>query len=272
MSRTKRVVQQTLKAISENKFQGYSPTNQCIQPVNKPGGGTQPISYHFFNAGVNMASLLPEFTNPMNLFQFNQGDASDQRIGRYMYIRKSTVKFEVQMSETAGPVEGSVPVPPINEFRLMVVKARRSNNRFGVFPNPGKDLFLDTQNGDFGYLSTTTATFMHHNQPINKREWIVYKDTKFKLSCPSVVKVEDPSTTTPVPINQTNNRYPSKKMFRLKFPVFKKTFFNDAGVPGDLDTQWMVILMASPSNYCQSGTAPKNYFVNALGTTSALDN
>lgn len=264
-------VSKALANFSENKFQGA--VVNCSLPVPKPTG-TQPISYHFFNAGNqltgNMATEFATPQGPLNLFTFEQGDDNDQRTGNYMYVKKSHMKLEIQML----PSVGITPNPGLNstvDFRLIVVKANRKYNELGNSPDAGNSLFINTQNQDFGYDSTVANTFLHMSQPINKRKWLVYRDQKFTLSPPAT------ESASGVPGEVTNaafSKYPVKKMVSFNLPVWKKTHFNNTTfVPDNLDTQWLMILQACPTSYCADGvTAPRNYRLNILGTTSCADN
>lgn len=268
---TTKAVSKVLQNFSENKFQG---TNvDCSIPVAKPVG-TQPISYHFFNTGNQLTGpMAAEFAapqGPLDLFTFAIGDNNDQRTGNYMYIKKSHMKFEVQML----PGLDITPNPGLTattDFRLLVIKANRKYNELGNSPDAGASLFLNTQNDEFGYDSATATTFLSMSQPVNKRKWLVYRDQKFTLSPPAT------ESSSGVPGEVTNSafsKYPVKKMVSFNLPVFKKTHFNNtSNVPDNLDTQWLIILQACPTSYCNNGVlAPRNYRVNILGTTSCADN
>ena len=187
-SRQTRKVENVLRNFSGSKFQGYS--GDCLVPKNKPAG-SQPIKYQFLNAGKDLTSLGGSLVNytPMNLFQFPPGDGNDQRVGSYMYIRHTKLKMEIQAlpMEVIGDIDGQ---QPVIQFRVMVVKSNRKYNSLGEFSDPGNSLFLDTQNESFGYGmpggTSTSSTFLNFSAPINKRDWIVYKDQRFKLSAPSL--------------------------------------------------------------------------------------
>lgn len=256
-------IQKVLNSSGENKFQGYS--GACLAPVAKPAG-SQPISYHFLNTGVSLATALPEFATPMSLFRFPQGDGPTNRNGNSLYIKQSYIKGEVQMLPVIGGLTQTANSPV--EFRMLVVKANRKYNPLYVSPDPGGSLFLDTQNDEFGYDGTVASTFLNMNQPVNKRRWVVMCDKKFTLSPPSVVldQVSDVSLQNP--------KYAIKKRFRIKLPVFKKCHFNSntANSPENVDTQWLFILQAVNSSYCNPGqVAPRNYSLNIYGTTTASD-
>jgi len=270
---TQRIVNRTLKSISESKFCGFSPV-QCIESVGKPTG-TQPISYHFFNTGTDISSILPEFPaeqiavasqGEMNLFEFNQGDAKNERIGSSMYIKHTHLKVEVQMKHKSDIAR---PGNPTVTFRMMILKAKRSTDKYGESPDPGNSLFLNTENAGFGYDDTLQPTFMHMNQPLNKRQWSVYKESKFTLSAPYQQQGElgAPAETF------VNSKYPNRKLMNIKLPIGKKCNFGSlTNTPNNVDTQWFIVLQAVNTNYCEDNDRPDNYFVNICGTTSALDN
>lgn len=267
-----RRVENTLRNFSGRKYQGY--TGDCLVPQSKPAG-TQPISYLWLNAGRDITALGGSYVNytPMNLFSFPQGDTNDERIGDYMFLSKSKIKFEIQTLplSTIGSAEG---LQPVIQFRFMVIKANRKYDSLGTYNDPGDSLFLDTQNNNYGYGlpggASTSTTFLNFSQPINKRDWIVYCDKRFKLSAPTLIN-------QPFSGDQTNNAFPkynTKKYVEVNLPVHKKVHFdNDTDCPDNLDTQWLVVVQAVHGSYCTSNTiAPNNWRMNVVGSTSAFDN
>lgn len=260
---TKRISNQ-INNLAENVFKGTNRTNDA--PVAKPGGGTQPISYMFYNAGDG--GVGPDF-NALNLFTFPQGDAGGDRTGNYMFIKKAHIKCEIQMLADIGLTpEG---LRSTTQFRMMIVKANRKFNELGTSPNPSNSLFLSTDNQGFGYANTAASVYENMSQPINKRQWLVYKDTKFTLSPPAT---ESSSGVPGEVTNASNPKYPVKKEFAFDLPVQKKCHFNNVtNVPDNVDTEWLIIIQACPTSYAGPGTvlAPTNYRLNMLGTTSASD-
>lgn len=272
--RLNKAIARQINTMSENKFQGFNVI--CANPESKPAG-VQPISYHFFNTGTTLTSAANSMFNPMNLFSFPKGDDNNQRNGDYMYLKKVHLKMELQML----PFSSTVPLDAessTTEFRLMIVKANRKYNKLGESPVAGNSLFLDTENGQFGFGVpggvSTTSTFANMRQPINKRKWLVYKDMRFTLSTPSQ-SFGDTSVPSEYSITNTaNNKYPVKKYITCDLPIYKKTHFDSSSdIPDSVDTQWLLIIQAVRSNYCSVGTSsPRNYNLNILGTTSASDN
>lgn len=267
-------ISKMLSNFTEKKFQGSTLIDQ--DPVASPNGN--PLSYHFFNSG----SVLPganytEFV-AQKLFTFPRGDESNERVGNYMFVNRSSISMEVQaLPSTQKNIGITDYAQPILEFRLMVVKANRKYNELGTSPDPGSSLFINTENNKFGYDTLSQPTFYYVNQPINKRKWLVYKDIRFKLSAP--VLNQDMATPAPqVRINAAYDKYPTKRLIKYSLPVNKKTHFqNDLGTvadntPDNLDTQWLTILQCVKGSYGFEGTSrPTNYMVNILGTTTAQD-
>lgn len=285
-SRTRKAAS-LLSLVGETKFQGFNSQGvsgsfgtENLTPQSKPGG-TQPISYIFMNAGGQMsATQNPTQWLNMNLFTFPQGDTKTERDGDYLYLKGSTGKIQIQMlgaantgAAGAGANQGlNTPV----RFRAMIIKANRKNSPLGVSPALNSTLFLDTQNGNFGPDSTTSSPYQYMHAPINTRNWLTYMDTSFTLS-PSAVDFNDQSTGSS--INTADQKYPSCKNMSFKFPVNKKTHFQNASnQPDSIDTQWMFILQAVNTGYTLANSAnwgiigqPRNFRVQCLATTTALD-
>ncbi len=259
-----------MKNVSGSKYQGHS--SDCLPLIPKPAG-TQPINYIFMNTGKTLTASGGSLVNyvPMNLFKFPQGTGNDERLGDYMYLRNTHIKFEIQALPTTASV-----TQPVIQFRFLVVKANRKYNEYGVLQDPGNTLFLDTQNDAFGYGipggTSTSSNFLNFSAPINKRDWLVYCDKRFKLSAPSAV-----GTTLPTTQNAFE-KYNTKKYVSINLASNKKThFINSAtannNVPDNFDSQWFVIVQAIHGSYCADNTtSPRNWTMNVVGTTSAFDN
>jgi len=272
-NQTKAITNKVMANISESKYQGVR--KDCLETVAKPAGTLRPMSYIFLNSGSSLATSpsTSEFATPLNLFNFPKGTDGDKRVGEYMYVKHSHLKMEVTAIpsvQSADTLDAALNSPI--RCRLMIVKANRKNNKFGTSPVPKDSLFIDTQNGQFGYAETTGSINLLMKQPINKRKWIVYKDTSFTLT---PVLVDAVSGSRSDYITPGRGRASYRCNFRL--PVYKKTHFDDStDNPDDVDTQWFIILQCVREAHCfQSGVSairPSSIRMEVLGTTSALDN
>jgi len=271
-NRTRKITNSVMKSISESKYQGHR--SDCLETVAKPAGTVRPLSYIFLNTGTDLSTNLPEFTTPLKLFNFAPGTSNTQRIGKYMYLKKSHLKISIMaLPEKATEDSTDVLINTPLECRLMVVKANRKNDKIFTSPNPGNSLLLDTQNGSFGYDETGGSINLLQSQPINKRQWIKYRDIKFKLS-PPAIKLDSSNN---VEAYQTGKQYAVKREFSMDLPIYKKTHFSDTtDSPDDVDTQWLIVLQCSYANHCLSSGStaprPRNIRMDILGTTTAYDN
>jgi len=259
--------------IAESKFQGVR--KDCLPTVAKPAGTARPMSYIFLNTGIDMSAAHAEFATPLNLFQFPKGENNDERIGQYMYLKKSHLKISVVCNpiiaaESASDLAVNSPI----DCRLMIVKANRKVSKLNFSPDPGNSLFIDTQNSGFGFDETAGSINLLMQQPINKRQWLVYADRKFTLA-PATVEVVSTATRSEY---YAPTRHNHKYQMHIDLPMYKKTQFEDTtNTPDDQDTQWLIILQCVRQAHCYTPATggnlrPENIVMEVLGTTSALDN
>lgn len=294
-----RSIARMLSNFSENKFNGtYRDCQVLTQKSNNDiGPGTnQRISYIFNNTGHDISGIVPAFSpgQDLNLYYFPLGDSSTERSGSYMYLKKTHMKINVQyepqiaLSADRADVTLNAPV----QCRLMIVKANRKMNDFGQYPNPQGSLFIDHTNKSFGYGDGDLPVYLHMNQPINKRQWLVYMDKKFNLE-PAAIRdtyanINEPTTTYGT--TYSRGKLPTSRSFAIDLPCFKKTHFKapadpqapnlprGENAPDNMDTQWLVILQVAHLNECFLGGSstqssyPEGVKMNIVATTSANDN
>jgi len=272
-----------LSLVGENKYQGYNSKNASAAETLTPKpkhGGTQPMSYVYFNAGqafnpVNQGIHWQE----MDVYKYPQGDTKTTRDGDFLFIKGTSCTINIQMlgganSGTAGAgVNQGLNTPVL--FRFMVLKGNRKNNPLGITPSCLKELFLDNENARFGTDDSARSPFEYMNAPLNKRQWNVIKDTKFILE-PPAVDFNDQSTASS--IQTATGKHPSHKNFKMFLPCNKKVHFDANDEPDNFDTQTMFILQAVSTGFNLATSSnpglislPRNYAVNVLATTTALD-
>jgi len=272
-----------LSLVGENKYRGYSSRTitpaECMTPQPKHGG-TQPLSYVYFNAGENLSTALQgNYWNTMNAYYYGQGDTKQDRDGDFLFVKGTTVNVNLQM---LGGTNTGVGASAVNQglntpvlFRLMVIKGRRVNNPLGKTSSVLNELFLDTVNNRYGTDSTTHTPYEYMHAPINKRNWYVIKDTKFILE-PPAVDYNDQSTASS--IQSAPGKHPSHKNFKFYLKCNRKLHYMPSGQPDNFDTQTLFILQAVNTgfNLATSTTpadigTPRNFAVNVMSTTAALD-
>lgn len=189
---------------------------------------------------------------------FIQGNANNQRIGKYIYLQKSRVSMEIDMYNNASD---SVPV----EFRVICCKARRGNNPSGFTYNYATSLFLNTDGTDFGHATSGINGTDLMVQPINKKDWVVFGDRKFMLSNPAVA--QDNATTGST--TYYSGKYPVMKRMVFNLPFNKKTEIGpNPAIPVDIDYNYVMVIYARSLG---KDLAADKFEVNVRGSTTFKD-
>lgn len=154
----------------------------------------------------------------------------------------------------------------------MMFKRNMTALKYGsqVSLSPSGSMFLANDNTAFGWGDTPRTAFELMNQPINRRDWMVYRDAQFCLSSPATQDIEGNE-----PVNASTMKYPVRKMLNWNIPIMKKCRFKGplTNRPENIDTQYMIVIQSVIEGYQGYGeNRPKNYVINLAGTTSALDN
>lgn len=193
----------------------------------------------------------------------SEGTGEMNHIGQYIYLKKTHLNFQIDalMSTTNKP---------LMQFRVIVAKSRQSVQPAGTTDYPQNTLFINQTGTEQGHASTSTLamnTFEVMNNPLNKRNWVILRDMRFYLATP--VNIPDVSGTTGVGYNQ---KYPSRKNFRINLPHYCKTRLSTAGSPVDYDAHYVVYIYATAVGATTNAYLPDNFRVFMRGTTSFTDN
>ncbi len=233
-----------------------NPDNIAGTPVVAPNNGD------VYWKGYCLTDVPSAWTSGLvNLSGMNpaQGVTGNTRIGDYVYFRRTAIQMEIatQFSSSGKP--------PL-QFRVVVAKALQSHVPAGSTDAPGNTLFLDNIGNAQGVLTTGSSamtSFEYHNNLINKRDWIVYRDQKFTLSHPA-------RSDSDGGYIGYSGKYPIKKNFRFNLNHFKKTRIGGANLPQDYDGHYLIMIFASNAT-ADSGT-PDQWKITMRGTTSYTDN
>ena len=182
-----------------------------------------------------------------------QGTGQSERIGAYISYKKTTASLRIEMN--AG-----VNAPPV-QMRMIMFKARRSNNPAGTSPSWASSGFLDNDGSSTGHGVSGINGLDLMQLVTNKRSWVIYKDTKFILQPYNSLATGD----------IIYNHYPAAKDVLLSMPHFAKAHFPNSGslTADDLDTRYTVIIYGHTLG--RSGVAADSYEASLRGTTSFTD-
>ncbi len=183
-----------------------------------------------------------------------QGDASTEHIGNYVYFKKTSINLQLDM------VYNSTATKQL-QFRMIIVKSRQLALPSGTTDFPQTTLFLNQIGNSQGIASTTPGLVMTPfeimNNPLNRRDWVVIRDSKFFMNNPN---------------SMDQGKYPSRKNFRLSLPHYKKTKVTTAGFVLDYDPRYLVYIFATVPGALTNAVLPDDFRVAARGTTSFTDN
>jgi len=247
-----------LKGVSELKINELIPQD-CVLPFPiVPAPGSTAIYKAQFNIGPAI-SAWSGYT-PLEGTSFSQGTGANQRIGKYLYLKNTSMRVKIQMSDTAD-----VRSNPIR-FRVIMFKTRRNYVAGTTGGNPENNLFLNPQGGEFGVNTLGLEAMDYETSLVNKKNYIVVKDQQFILQ-PIVSQPLGSASAIP-----GAGVYKNEKYMYFNLGHYKKVAMEPGtgDNPADLNYQYALCILATPVGSCR--TQAKNWSVSIRGTTSAYDN
>jgi len=246
-----RSIAATLDRFSETKYQGITPINQKAPKAIQTGAVAFMSKYVVGGSPTSWTDL-----EDLGGMTFTQGLATGNRIGDYIYLKKTHLNIQLDMKA----VDDSSNVP--TEFRMIVCKQRRAANPAGTTRTPQATLFLDQEANDIGDATAGINGTDLMVQPLNKRHWQIHKDIKFRMSNPLV-------TPTPTTSSSYSGFYPIMKRFSLDLPYYQKVHFDDSNQPTNIDFHYLVFFYARSLD---RESRADNFEINIRGNTQYNDN
>lgn len=246
-----------LNQTGETKLRGLV-RHVDLLPNSQLVGGNSPVYYKNYCLG----NVPTAFTNFITLggFVFPQGTGDNERLGRYMYLKKTTLHLNVGLQSS---VRGTGPT----RFRVIVYKARRNDAPGTPLADPGDNLLIDDEGNTFGMntsINQTNVAFQVQNALPNKKNYHILKDRKFLL-CPPVSAVQGGSNiVTPSSQGQLN-----EKNMTFNLGHWKKTSFGSNNQPEDLNYTYCVSIFSMPVG--AHDTLTNNWISSTYGTVSASE-
>lgn len=249
MYRRRRIIGKQMNTIGETKL---VPTKSFDESAPNPiQAGAQA---YFFAFNVGTSSIFTNAT-PVNGIEISQGTAFNERVGNYAYYKKThfSVKLEMTTSDAGKPP---------TQFRMIVFKIRRQSSPSGITANFSTDGFLRGDGLSFGHATSGVTGLDLMMQPLNKRDWVIYKDIKFVL--------QNYNSLNGAP-QLIYNHYPAYKDIQLDLPYYKKAYMGgNTGIsPTDLNFSYGIVFYAHTLG--RDGIAADGFEVSQRGTTSFCD-
>lgn len=230
-----------------------------LAPVNELGG----IHTHTGSLTYYRGFVLDEVptgwdTNlvPLAGIQTALGvSGTGERVGNYIYFKKTHFTIQLDMNFITS---ARAPV----EFRMVVCKSRQAVMPAGFTDVPQTTLFLNNSGSPVGYQTSGLTGMDLMNQPLNKRDWVVYKDRRFTMSHPMRTDSDGGEVGY-------SGKYPNRKTLHINLPFWKKTRIGiSTNKPEDLDTHFLVYFFASAIG---KDMGADSWEVSTRGTTSYND-
>ncbi len=203
--------------------------------------------------GVDPAAAVPGtlLTN-LSGIQLQRGVTAQERIGDYVYYKKTHCVMQVDMNATSSLQE------PI-EFRFIIAKSRGLANPAMTGYIPGTSLFLNEIGSAIGHQTGGVTGTDLMLQPLNKRDWVIFRDQKFTLTSPQIVNG-----------GGFNSKYPSRKNLVINLKHYAKAKISNVNnQPKNLDTTYVMYLYASAIGKDRTASV---FEVSLRGVTSYVDN
>lgn len=219
---------------------------------NKPAAWTSGLF-----SGAQQYDDLGGFTMPT-------GPGNGQRIGDYVYFKKSVFKLNLQMEPQNDSVRPCSPY----RFRMVVFKPKNRNRTIGNPSDPTQDLFIDSIGNTFGHGTQTTTYMDIHQSLLNKRDYTIIEDKQFMLSYPQFNMPDNANTTNPLR-NVAGKQFMPTKDFNIVIPWNKKVRISQSNqTPEDLNTSVGILLFGQSMDNTEGSEL---FNVSYQGTTIYQD-
>lgn len=251
-----KAISKAMSRMSETKLvalTGINPGATNGTPSNILGTGADPRVYAWRGILDSRPDAWDDGLVNLQGVDTLQGDAGNQHVGNYVYFKKTSVNLQIDMVYNDNATKQL-------QFRMVVCKARQLATPAGQQDLPQTTLFINQIGNRQGVESVSSLAmqpFEVMNNPLNKRNWVVYRDQKFFLNNPTSMQ---------------QGKYPSRKQFRLTLPHYKKTKVSTIGAPLDYDAKYLIYIFATVPGSLTSTILPDDFRVALRGTTSYTDN
>ncbi|AXH76787.1 MAG: putative capsid protein [Cressdnaviricota sp.] len=199
----------------------YNGTNQACTLIGLQGG------YYFNETSNDLVNQFPNAVLPLGGLGMERGDTSTTMDGNYAYMQSRKLSLQINATPSREVDANKLPIyqAPLT-FRLLHVTMKHNAN---VEPSLLRGLFVDHTGTKTGFASDGTVKDILYDWQINREQWTVHKDIKFKLQqivagAQAVLQNSAPVQDTRVyqAVGQNTPAYPQQKNISLWLTNTKK--------------------------------------------------
>jgi hypothetical protein len=258
-----RKVAKMIQNISETKIKALSEKNAVVPKPVELLPTTGPCYFTNYCLGEAPAAWVgpngAAAFEDLGGFEWAPGTAAGQRVGKYLYLKRTTLQLTVRMNQLSrhGPLK----------FRVIIYKEKRNRYNVAGNGNPCDDLFIDHAGDVKGVnnLATTNARAMNFSTwLVNKRNYQVVSDKQFILA-PEQNSAQ--GSTDPFNINQHN---PVERNMSFSLGHYSKAEFDGTNKPTDVMYRYCATIISMPVS--TSTSIHNEYSTYVRGTVSVVDN
>ena len=173
-----------------------------------------------------------------------------------VYLNKTVINIQI---DTNASGTSNIQHPTM-DYRLIVFKSKFEYLSGGT-SDPSTKLFLNTVNQPIGHATSGVTGFDLCTQPLNRRQFIILKDSKFTLSRPAVAMAGSTNAFT----SGWSSKYPCSKKLTLTMPHKKRARYNEStDQPSNYNPAWSFIVYSRSHGMDNTASA---WEISIRGTT-----
>ena len=217
---SKRQLMQTkyvTKALSQVAETFYNPLAQVNDvAINTVTTGSTQVCFKGMTLGETVPSHLTGFT-ALNGMDFSSA------VGKYCYLKRG----QALMTLETDPNESN---DSLMYTRMIVFKNKRATTPAGTVANPLTSLFLQNDGTFLGQNSSAFDGKIAINAPLNRQNFIIYRDEKATLSHQK---------------SAYSAKFPCMKKYYINMPFYKKVALSASHEPTDVDYHYNILILVT---------------------------
>ena len=205
------------KALSQVAETFYNPLAQTNDvAVSTVTSGSSQVCFKGMTLGQTVPSHLAGYT-ALNGMDFSSA------VGKYCYIKRG----QALMTLETDPSESN---DSLVYTRMILFKNKKATTPAGSIYSPNTQLFLQNDGTHLGQNSTGFDGKIAMNAPLNRQNFIIYRDEKCTLSHQK---------------SAYSAKFPCMKKYFINMPFYKKVALDTSHLPTDVDYHYNILLLVT---------------------------